>query len=144
MGRMETVVSLFNQGFNCAQALLAVYGVELGLKQETALKIASAFGGGMGRMGETCGAVTGAFMIIGLKHSTVMPNERERREVYRLVERFVERFKASNKYNSILCNELLGFDIGSKKELDNDNRRIIKERCPEYVRNAAQIIEEMI
>jgi C_GCAxxG_C_C family probable redox protein len=144
MDKRGAVVSLFNQGFNCAQALLAVYGVELGLKREIALKIATAFGGGMGRMGETCGAVTGAFMIIGLKHGTVIPNQKERQEVYRLVERFVERFKASNKYNSILCNELLGFDISSKKELDNNNHRIIKERCPEYIRNAAQIIEEII
>jgi C_GCAxxG_C_C family probable redox protein len=60
-------VKCFNNGFNCAQAVLSTYSEQLGVDKTTALKIAGSFGGGMGHIGETCGAVTGAFMLIELK-----------------------------------------------------------------------------
>ena len=67
MKRSKHAVSCFKDGFSCSQALLSTYGDQFGLNHELALKVSGAFGGGMGRMGETCGAVTGAFMVIGLK-----------------------------------------------------------------------------
>jgi C_GCAxxG_C_C family probable redox protein len=110
---------------------------------ETALRIGSAFGGGMGLMGGTCGAVTGAFMIIGLKHGAADTENRESKtKTYELVKKFTERFKARN--DSIICRELIGFDIGSKKDLDPDTWLTIIERCPEYITDAAEILEEII
>ena len=68
MSRVEQAVSCFKGGFNCSQAVLSTYAQDFGLDREAALKLAAGFGGGMGRMAGTCGAVTGAFMVLGLKH----------------------------------------------------------------------------
>ena len=73
--KSEQAVRKFGKGFNCSQAVLSVYAEEFGLCRETALKIACGFGGGMGRMALTCGVVTGAFMVIGLKYGNVDANE---------------------------------------------------------------------
>jgi C_GCAxxG_C_C family probable redox protein len=142
MNKTEIATSLFKKGYNCSQALLAVYGIGLGLNEEAALKIASAFGGGMGRLGETCGAVTGALMIIGLKYGKVEPDEKAKVKTYELAREFVKKFKARN--NSIICKKLIGIDISSNGELEPDAEEIIKVKCPEYVQNAAEIIEEII
>jgi len=137
MHRVEDAASLFGKGFNCTQSVLTAYGTELGLNKEIALKIASAFGGGMGLMGGTCGAVTGAFMVIGLKHGATEPHREAEMKTYKLVEKFVNKFKSRN--NSILCKELLGFDIASPTA-----RKIAKKKCPKYVRDAAEIIKEIL
>ena len=79
--RVEEVVKTHAEGFSCAQALLAVYGPELGMDRETALKVAGGFGGGMGRMAGTCGAVTGAFMVIGLVHSMTKKGDLQQKEL---------------------------------------------------------------
>jgi C_GCAxxG_C_C family probable redox protein len=144
MNRVEIAVSCFEQGFSCSQAVLSTYGPELGLDRETALKVAGAFGGGMGRMGETCGAVTGAFMVIGLEYGmTGAEDEQAKERAYSLVREFVDKFKSRN--GSIVCRELLGCDIGVP-----EIREVIKEeglfatRCPQFVRDAAEIIERIL
>jgi C_GCAxxG_C_C family probable redox protein len=143
MKKTEAAISLFKKGFNCSQSLLAAYGPEMGIDREIALKIGSAFGGGIGRMGETCGAVIGAFMIIGLKHGiTDAKDKKAKTKIYRLVEKFVERFKARN--NSIICRELLGVDRDSIKRLNPSLKRIIKKQCPKYIRDSIEIIEEIL
>ena len=68
MTNVEDALSLFKNGFRCSQAILSTYGLQFGLDQELALKLASPFGGGMGSLGNTCGAVTGAILVIGLKY----------------------------------------------------------------------------
>ncbi|GBE05635.1 putative redox-active protein [bacterium BMS3Abin10] len=138
MGKADSAVSLFKKGLNCAQSLLLVYGTELGMDNETALRIATAFGSGMGKMGETCGAVTGAFMIIGLRHGTAHSKDRRSKSrTYELVERFVEKFKARN--NTIVCRELVGADMGTPGV-----GRIIMQKCPKYVHDSAELIEEIL
>ena len=98
MNRVEGAVLCFEEGFSCSQALLSTYGPELGLDREIALKVATALGGGMGRMGETCGAVTGAFMVIGLKYGTTRGEDEDAAEkACSLVREFVD--KASSKTN---------------------------------------------
>ncbi len=93
MNRVERAVSRFKTGFSCSQALLSTYDTQFGLTRETALRVSGAFGGGMGRRGETCGAVTGAFMLIGLKHGmTSVDDAVAKEETYRLVNEFVARF----------------------------------------------------
>jgi len=68
MSRVEEAVSCFADGFSCSQSIVSTYGTEFGVDREKALKISTGFGGGMGRLGGTCGAVTGAIMVIGLKY----------------------------------------------------------------------------
>ena len=144
MNNPERAVSCFKETFSCSQAILSTYGPELGLEKETALKVAGAFGGGMARMGEVCGAVTGAFIVIGLKHGKIKVEDEEAKEkTYLIVREFVERFKSRN--GSIKCRELLGYDISTLEGI-----KLIKEKklfytiCVKYVRDAAEIIEELL
>ena len=111
----ETAVSCFQQGFSCSQAILSTFGEQFGLNRDTALKLAAGFGGGMGRMAGTCGAVTGAFMILGLKYGAVSSDDMQAKELtYEKVREFAARFK--ERGGSLVCRELLGYDINSPVE----------------------------
>jgi C_GCAxxG_C_C family probable redox protein len=144
MNRVEQAVSCYKEGFSCAPAVLSAFASEFGLDIETALKIATGFGGGMGRMGETCGAVTGAFMVIGLKYGKSKADDNQAREkTYELVREFASRFKSRN--GTILCKELLGYDLST-----SEGMKLAKEKgvtaalCPKFIQNAAEILEEML
>lgn len=117
MNKPEEAVECFKQTFSCSQAVFSAYAPEFGIDKETALKIAGAFGGGMARMGETCaGAVTGAFMLIGLKYGkTKAEDEPAKEKTYQVVREFVEKFKLRN--SSIVCRELTGCDMNSPEGL---------------------------
>ena len=139
----DEAVACFKKGTNCTQALLSTYGRRYGLDPEIALRVSGAFGSGMG-MGETCGAVTGALMVIGLKHSKVAGSRllsRDRTED--AAREFVERFKALQ--GTVLCRELLGCDVTTPEGLKRAKQeRHFKKRCPALVKNAAEILEELL
>ncbi|MCX5867616.1 MAG: C-GCAxxG-C-C family protein [Proteobacteria bacterium] len=137
-------VARFQEGFSCSQAVFSVFAEKFGLDREIALKVAGAFGGGMARMGETCGAVTGALMVIGLKHGKFRVEDEEARErTYKLVGEFVKRFKAAN--GSTVCKELLGFNLSVPEEARAAKEKgLFKTICPRLVRDAAEILEEML
>ena len=142
MDKVESSLSRFADGFNCSQAVLSVYAEQLGLDDEVALKITAGFGGGMGRMADTCGAVTGAFMVLGLLHGTTTVDRESKERVYGLITDFARRFKA--RHGAIVCRDLLGCDISDPDGL----RRAIVEKmfstmCPKFVRDAVEILEEM-
>ena len=89
----ESAVTMFLEGYNCAQAVLACCGRDLGLPRETAIRVAQAFGGGMGRTGNVCGAVTGAMMVIGLKHSVKNAKDAATKELaYSMTQEFLRRY----------------------------------------------------
>ncbi len=144
MSKVELAVACFDQGFVCSQAVFSTYSLQFGLDRETALKVAGAFGGGMGHMGEICGAVTGAFMVIGLKHGgTIAEDEQSEEKTYSLVNEFVNRFKSRN--GSIVCRELLGCDISTPEGLNTAReKKLFTTLCPKYVRDAAEIIEQIL
>jgi len=144
MDEVEHAVSCFKDGFSCSQAVLSAYGGQFGMNREMALKVSGAFGGGMGHLGETCGAVTGAFMLIGLKHGKTRVEDEQRREkAHSLVKEFAREFRSRN--GSITCRELLGCDISTPEgmKLAEDNKLFIT-RCPKFVRDAAEIIEQIL
>ena len=142
--KSEQAANCFEEGFNCSQAVLSIYAEEFGLSRQTALKIACGFGGGMGRMGLTCGAVTGAFMVIGLKYGNVDANEKEIKEkTYGLVREFASRFEKRN--GSSICRELLGCDISEPEGLRSAKENgLFTSVCPRLVREAVEILEEMM
>jgi C_GCAxxG_C_C family probable redox protein len=144
INKVERAVSCFKDGFSCSQALLSIYGPEYGLDREMALKVSGAFGGGMGHIGETCGAVTGAFMIIGLKYGkTRVEDEQTREKAHSLVKEFVQEFKSRN--GSIICRELIDCDISTPEGLKlAEEKGLFSTRCPEFVRDAAEIIEQIL
>lgn len=140
MSRQKKVLALFQKGYNCTQAMLAVYGRDRGIKQKTAFRIASAFGGGMGKSGNVCGAVTGALMIIGLAYGTSdLDNEAAINETYEQAKRFIQKFK--RRHRTVVCRELLkgNPDVRTRNSTNN-----LYSNCPAFVQDAAEIIEEIL
>lgn len=136
---------LFRSGYNCAQSVFCAFCEETGMKFEDALKLSSSFGGGMGRLREVCGAVSAMFMIAGILYGYTSPNNDEiKGQHYKRIQDLAEKFK--EKYNTIICRELLGLE-------EKQDSPIPTKRTPEYYESrpcenfigyAAQIIEELI
>ena len=144
MSRTDDATSLMaNSQMNCAQAVLSAFCGEMGLDKATALKVALAFGAGMGRTGGMCGAVTGAYMMLGLKPYPELSSPLERKEkVYSLVKEFNDRFTALNK--SINCSDLIGRDLSKPDGLAAArSKKLFATICPKLVADAVTILEEM-
>jgi len=143
MNKSERAVSCFEE-YNCAQAVLSTYGPQVGLERELALRISGAFGGGIARMGKTCGTVTGALMVIGLQHGNTQAGDDETKErCYSLAREFMAQFKSRN--GSITCKELLGCDINIPEEkLLAKEQGLFDTLCLKFVQDAAEIIEQII
>ncbi|MCP4693280.1 MAG: C_GCAxxG_C_C family protein [Desulfobacterales bacterium] len=144
MNKSDQAVACFKEGFACSQAILSVYGQELGLDRRTAMKIAQGFVGGMARMGETCGAVTGAIMVIGLKYGqTEKEDAASKFKTIERVNEFVSRFKSGN--GSIACRNILGCEIDTpEKSKAARDKGLFDTICPRAIRQAAEILEEIL
>jgi C_GCAxxG_C_C family probable redox protein len=144
MSRADEAVQLFKQGFSCSQAVLAAVSEPLGLDRERALKMAQAFGGGMARMGLTCGAVTGAMLAIGLKHGRTRPEDEEAKErTYSLVHDLLRQFRA--RHGSIVCRELIGVDLSTPEGHNlGAQRGVFDNLCPRFVSDAVEILEKIL
>jgi C_GCAxxG_C_C family probable redox protein len=144
--KTEQVLRCFDNGsgFNCAQSILSSYACDLGMDKEMALRLTTAFGSGIARMGEICGAVTGAIMVIGLKHGRTRIEDQESREIaYSLVHEFVQRFK--ERKGSIVCREILGCDPGTEEGQQQIlAKELHKTVCPAAIRDAAEILDEIL
>ena len=106
MDHGEKAEKLFKEGYNCAQSVLCAFEDVTGIERETAAKLASSFGGGLGRMREVCGAVSGAAMVLGLAKGYSDPEDFDAKKAhYALIQEFAARFKEQN--GSIICRELL-------------------------------------
>ena len=140
MTREEKAVSLFNQGYNCCQAVVGAFADAMGLEEEAALKLASTFGGGMGQMRLTCGTVTGMFMILGaVKGYDVMDDPEKKRALNTKVQELAAQFQ--DQFGAISCKELL-HRIGAG-ELPAQVEGC-KRPCGQFVRYAVKMIEEEI
>jgi len=145
MTRREKALEAFASGLNCAQSVLLAFAEELGLDPEKGLKMASSFGGGMGAMGLTCGAVTGAFMVIGLDRGYAASGlDRPAKEaMYGAIQGFAREF--SEAHGSIACRDLLGCDISS---LSGYHEAIEKDLfhalCPKFVDTSVLILERTL
>ncbi len=141
MSKVNEALACFNGGFNCAQAILSTYCEDFGLDQEVALKLSCGFGAGMGRRCETCGAVTGAYMLISLANGQYIKDDINARETtYALIQEFSKQFEERNK--TTICRELLGVDFTTG---NNDFAMSqVKAICPKMVRDAAEIIETLV
>lgn len=137
--KTDKAKDLFKQGYNCSQAVLGVFCEELGLDLETALKISSSFGGGMGRMREVCGTVSGMFMAAGLAFYNG-----DKAAQYKIVQELANRFKQKN--GSIICRELLqGIENSTAPTPSERTENYYKKRpCVELVGDSVKILEEFI
>lgn len=137
--------ALFKMGYNCSQAVLGAFADDLGIDFDTAMKLSSSFGGGMGRMREVCGAVSGMFMVAGIKYGYDNPEATlEKSEHYARIQELAKSFKEKN--TSIICRELLG--IRTKTDSPTPEKRTdeyYKARpCADMVADAAEIIDDYI
>jgi C_GCAxxG_C_C family probable redox protein len=142
MSKVRDAAELFRKGCACSQAILAVYGQPLGLSRKTAMQVSAGFAGGM-RMGDTCGAVTGAFMVLGLRHAAEnCETAAGRSDIYARVLDFAKKFQELN--GSIVCRDLLGCDISTPDGMRQaQERNLFKTTCVKMVEDAARVLEEM-
>ena len=135
----------FAQGYNCAQAVLLAFCEETGLSREQAAKLASTFGGGMGRMRDVCGAVSAMFMVEGLLQGYSDPTAKEEKsELYARVRTLADRFREKN--HSIICRELLiDTETTPGGEPEARTKEYYERRpCGCYVEDAAYLIAEAL
>lgn len=143
MDHATNAKALFCDGYNCAQAVLGAFCEELGLPLETAMKLSSSFGGGMGRMREVCGACSGMFMVAGLVYGYATPETgAAKKELYEHVRALADCFREEN--GSIICRELLeGVTVGGTPEARTETY-YQKRPCGDYVASAAAIVERYL
>lgn len=139
----QKAVDNFKSGYNCAQSVFLAFAEDLGFDKETALKLSSSFGGGMGRLREVCGAVSSMFAIAGLKKGYTSPNNDElKAKHYELIQSLAEKFKS--KYGTIICRELLELPEGADSPIPSKRtEQYYQERpCEAFVRLASEIVEQ--
>lgn len=143
--RVEEAVHLFESGFNCCQSVFAAYADLFGMDKETALKLASPMGAGIGRMREVCGTVSAMALLSGLADGNSDPeNEEKKTLVYQRVRDMSDEFAAAN--GSIICRELLGI-LGREKSAAPSARTeeyYAVRPCVKFVRCAAEIVEKSL
>ncbi len=145
--KSEAARTLFKEGANCAQAILGAFADECGLTREQALMLGSSFGGGMGRLREVCGAVSGMFMVAGLKRGySDIQCKTEKDYHYALIQKLAEEFKNRAGANTIVCRDLLGLSKGADSPVSEARTAEYyrKRPCVELVGIAAEIIQKQL
>lgn len=145
MTKGEKAEALFLEGYNCAQAVFGAFCEDFGLEFETAMKLSSGFGGGMGRLREVCGAVSCMFMVFDMKHGYTSPTDTvAKKELYSHIQAMAKKFEEEN--GSIICKELLGLtDKKSDPTPDSRTSEYYQKRpCKELVKMAADIVDEYL
>jgi len=141
--KSDVAKALFRNGANCAQAVVGAYAEECGLEFDQAMRLASSFGAGMGRLREVCGAVSGMFMVIGLKEGYCdLKSKTLKDQHYARVQALAAEFKS--KTGSLICRELLGLPKGADASVSEERTEEYyrKRPCADLVGLAAQLVEE--
>ncbi|MEN8228374.1 MAG: C-GCAxxG-C-C family protein [Bacteroidota bacterium] len=143
MERSDQAKELFLSGYNCAQSVVLSFADDLKFSKELGQKMASGFGGGMGKQQETCGAVTGAIMVLGLlKGEQVNNNDELKSQAYSSVKELIRDFVA--EYQTTQCRELIGCDLNTPEGSEKFEKEKILERvCAGCVKKAVEIVESL-
>ena len=143
MNRSQQAGELFLSGYNCAQSVLLSFADDLKFSKELAQKMAAGFGGGMGKQQETCGAVTGAIMVLGLlKGEEVNNNDELKAAAYGSVKELSRDFVAA--YKTTQCRELIGCDLNTPEgSAKFKEEKIMETICVDCVRKAVEIVENL-
>ncbi len=143
----EKAVELFGTGLSCSQAVFAAFAPDFGMDEKTALKVSAALGGGVGRLREVCGTVTGAGLVIGLRYGNESGEDRDaKKKTYEVMQAFAAKFREAN--GSIVCRELLGLaeikPVPGATPTARTPEFYRKRPCVELVRFAAELLEEFL
>jgi C_GCAxxG_C_C family probable redox protein len=135
--------NLFNSGFNCAQSVLLAYKDEVNVSEVDLQSISRGFGAGMGRTQSTCGAVTGAYMVLGLMEENDDEEKNKRDDLYTKIQYFNDEFSARNK--STLCNKLIPYDLSTAEGREKFSNYNLKENvCTKCVTDAIEILNSIV
>lgn len=144
--RIKRAVEFFKSGYNCSQSVVAAFADLYGFTEEQAFRMAASFGGGIGRMRQTCGAACGMFLLAGLETGAVKGDDREGKgRNYAVVQQLAEEFRAEN--GSLICAELLGLDKNGKRPPMPEVRTAEyyhKRPCAMMVETAARIFARFL
>jgi len=141
---VDLAATFFARGYSCSQSVFMAYAERLGIFGPEASRIAAPFGGGMGHLGRTCGAVTGALMVLGARFGHESATDKETKEhVYELVRQFDRRFV--DLHGTTQCKALIGFDLSRPEGLASARAEgVFNTRCPGFVRDAAEIVGDIL
>ena len=143
MTHSEKAAELFMQGYNCAQAVAVAFCDVTGLEPEFAAKISSGFGGGMGRLREVCGAVSGMFMVLSHLYGYNDPEaDLEKKQLYARVQELGNKFRDIN--GSIICRELLDNPPSDPNPSPRTAQYYAQRPCVRMVMTAAELLDEFI
>ena len=145
MTHAQKAEALFYEGYNCAQSVLIAFGDVTGLDNKTAAMLSSSFGGGLGRMREVCGAVSGAAMVLGIVRGYDDPKDADAKKAhYHLIREFADRFRKVN--GSIVCRELLAGvpTVGGGDPEARTESYYKKRPCPKLVFQAAEAVDDLL
>lgn len=138
---IQKATDRFEQGFSCSQSVFSAFAPQFGLTDEIAISIASPFGGGIARQGETCGAVVGALLALSLEFGP--RNTHNNEEIYQASQEFIRRFKAKFTYTN--CKQLINFDLSQPEDLEKAREsQVFKKVCPHFVKTSAEIVQSML
>jgi C_GCAxxG_C_C family probable redox protein len=143
MNATQKAVHLFGNGLNCSQAILTAFGEPYGLDPENAKKLGRPWGGGLGRLGQICGAVTGAVALLGYTQSGAQDEAEARDAIYASVQELVGRFEECN--GTSVCRELLGADFQTEEgQRKIKEEMLVKKLCPKFVEDVGTILEKLL
>lgn len=139
----EEIKNLFMKGIDCSQVVTGAFAEKMGMTEEQARKVSSCFGGGM-MCGETCGAVTGALMVIGMVYGHSREGDQSQKEIMAAkTGEFKKLF--GEKYSSCICRELLGHDISKPGEMEKVlEKGLMFDFCPRVVEDTIDILEKIL
>jgi len=142
MDRAERAAQLFLGGYNCAQSVAMAFADLIGMDEKAAAKLISGFGGGMGRLREVCGAVSGMILVAGQLYGYDAPDDDKKRSCYTLVQQLANKFQAQN--GSIVCREILKNPPSDPTPTPRTAEYYAQRPCVRMVMVAAQILDEYI
>lgn len=138
--KKEKAMHLFENGCNCSQAVLLAFAEDFGLEKENAIALSVPFGGGMSKQGKTCGCLSGALMVIGLRFgkdsATILEN---RGKSYTMGKEFIERFHL--EFGATECRELIRLDLNKKADLEQATKHVFGNRCKNMVGRTAEMLQ---
>jgi len=142
--RADEAAANFTNGFSCSQAVCLAFADDFNIDSETALKLSCALGGGMAHSGNTCGAVTGALMVIGMKYGCTRLDDLEAKDkTYSVANAFITEFM--NRNHSLNCTDLIGHNLSDPKALAiAREKKLFHTKCANFVRDAGEILEEVL
>jgi len=144
MDNGEQAADYMRSGFNCAQSVVKAYASGLGMEENAAVKMATAFGGGIGRCGYVCGALSGAVIVLGARlGNSDSADTAARDRAYAAAGKLLDEFQA--EHGTVLCRELTGFNLRDPESMKRAREQgLFANKCPRFLKTTARIVDEIL